>query len=88
MAAKEALSRRNMIGIVGAIACISVFALTIGLTYPLLAFILAAQGYGETAIGFNAATHLHWPRDAATRYLKDNNKQDHICLSKRGKDAR
>ena len=45
----------NFAGIVGAIACTTIFALTIGLTYPLLAFVLEAQGYDEAAIGFNAA---------------------------------
>lgn len=33
----------------------AVFALTIGLTYPLFAFVLEAQGYDETEIGLNAA---------------------------------
>lgn len=42
-------------GIVGAIACTTIFALTIGLTYPLLSFVLEGAGYDETAIGFNAA---------------------------------
>ncbi len=42
-------------GIVGAIACTTIFALTIGLTYPLLSFILERAGYSETAIGINAA---------------------------------
>lgn len=45
----------NAAGIVGAIACMTIFALTIGLTYPLFSFVLEAQGYDETAIGINAA---------------------------------
>ena len=52
---QERLTRGNLAGIIGAIACTAIFALTIGLTYPLLAFILEAQGYDETAIGINAA---------------------------------
>ena len=51
----QPLARRNTIGIVGAIASVAIFALTIGLTYPLLAFVLEAQGYDETAIGVSAA---------------------------------
>ncbi|MEL6314365.1 MAG: MFS transporter [Pseudomonadota bacterium] len=42
-------------GIMGAIACTTIFALTIGLTYPLLSFVLERAGYSETAIGINAA---------------------------------
>lgn len=42
-------------GIVGAIACTTIFALTIGLTYPLLSFVLESAGYSETVIGINAA---------------------------------
>ena len=42
-------------GIIGAIACTTIFALTLGLTYPLLSFVLEAQGYDEAAIGLNAA---------------------------------
>ena len=42
-------------GIVGAIVSMTIFALTIGLTYPLFTFVLEAQGYDETAIGLNAA---------------------------------
>lgn len=45
----------NTLGIVGAIACTTIFALTIGLTYPLLSFVLERAGYSETAIGINAA---------------------------------
>ena len=33
----------------------TIFALTIGLTYPLFTFVLEAQGHDETAIGLNAA---------------------------------
>ncbi|HMB77513.1 MAG TPA: MFS transporter [Kiloniellaceae bacterium] len=51
----DATRRRDRIGIVGAIVCTGIFALTIGLTFPLLAFVLEAQGYDETAIGLNAA---------------------------------
>lgn len=47
--------RHNWTGIVGAIVCTGIFALTIGLTFPLLAFVLEAQGYDESAIGLNAA---------------------------------
>ncbi|MEM7226980.1 MAG: MFS transporter [Pseudomonadota bacterium] len=43
-------------GILGAIACTTIFALTFGLTYPLFAFVLEAQGWDEAAIGINAAT--------------------------------
>ena len=42
-------------GILGAIACTTIFALTIGLTYTLLSFVLERAGYSETAIGINAA---------------------------------
>ncbi len=42
-------------GIVGAIACTTIYALTIGLTFPLLSFVLDAAGHSETAIGINAA---------------------------------
>ena len=45
----------NQAGILGAIILTAVFALTIGLTYPLLSFILESQGYSESAIGLNAA---------------------------------
>jgi MFS family permease len=45
----------NAFGIVGAIACMTIFMLTVGLTYPLFAFVLEAQGYDEAAIGINAA---------------------------------
>lgn len=55
MDAGHAVKPRNTAGIVGAIACMTIFALTIGLTYPLYAFVLEAQGYDEAAIGFNAA---------------------------------
>lgn len=42
-------------GIFGAIACTTIFALTIGLTYPLLSFVLKEAGHSETAIGISAA---------------------------------
>ena len=42
-------------GIVAAIACISLFALTLGMSYPLLALQLEARGISETIIGLNAA---------------------------------
>ncbi|MEO0370424.1 MAG: MFS transporter [Pseudomonadota bacterium] len=42
-------------GIIGAIACTTIFALTIGLTYPLLSFVLEEAGHSETAIGINGA---------------------------------
>ncbi|KMW60223.1 Major Facilitator Superfamily transporter [Candidatus Rhodobacter oscarellae] len=42
-------------GIIGAIACATIFSLTIGLTYPLLSFVLEAAGHDKTAIGLNAA---------------------------------
>ncbi len=42
-------------GIIGAIACTAIFALTIGLSYPLLSFVLKSNGYDDAAIGFNAA---------------------------------
>ena len=42
-------------GITGAIACTTIFSLTIGLTYPLLSFVLEGAGHSETAIGINAA---------------------------------
>lgn len=42
--------------LIGAItACLSVFSLTLSLTYPLLALILERQGISETMIGLNAA---------------------------------
>ena len=34
---------------------ISAFGISLGLTYPLISLILAAQGYGEGLIGFNAS---------------------------------
>ena len=43
------------IAILGAIACATIFALTIGLTFPLLSFVLQTQGYSDAAIGFSAA---------------------------------
>ena len=48
------------IAILGAIACATIFALTIGLTFPLLSFVLLSfvlqtQGYSDAAIGFSAA---------------------------------
>lgn len=43
------------VAILGAIACATIFALTIGLTFPLLSFVLRAQGYDDAAIGFSAA---------------------------------
>lgn len=55
MVCAESEQKRITGAIIGAIACISIFSLTIGLTYPLLAFRLDAQGHGETAIGINAA---------------------------------
>jgi MFS family permease len=41
--------------IVAVVLSVSVFALTLGLTYPLLALILEGQGVDETWIGLNAA---------------------------------
>ncbi len=55
MSALDPSRPSNLAGISGAIACTTIFALTIGLTYPLLSFVLEAQGYDEAAIGFNAA---------------------------------
>ena len=45
----------NIAGIVGAIACTTIFALSIGLSYPLLSFILEGLGHSEFEIGINAA---------------------------------
>ncbi|MEO0909943.1 MAG: MFS transporter, partial [Pseudomonadota bacterium] len=45
----------NIAGIVGAIACTTIFALSIGLSYPLLSFILDGLGHSEFEIGINAA---------------------------------
>ena len=45
----------NFAGIVGAIACTTIFALSIGLSYPLLSFILEGLGHSEFEIGINAA---------------------------------
>ena len=43
-------------GVVGAvIACVSIFGLTLGLSYPLLALILENQGVPKSLIGINAA---------------------------------
>jgi MFS family permease len=53
--------RESMVGsgpwvaIAGVIACMSVFVLTLGLTYPLLALILARAGHSEVTIGVSAA---------------------------------
>jgi len=44
-----------MAAIAGVIACLAVFVLTLGLTYPLLALILDGAGHSETTIGLNAA---------------------------------
>lgn len=41
--------------IIGLIVCISVFALMMGLTFPLLAFQLETLGYGNAMIGISAA---------------------------------
>ena len=49
-----ALRRR---GITGAIACVAVFAFTIGLTVPLVSLILDRDGWDATTIGLNAATY-------------------------------
>ena len=46
---------KTFAGIAGAIACTTIFAMTIGLTYPLLSFVLERAGHSETAIGINAA---------------------------------
>ena len=45
-------SMRTMVAV---IACMTVFALILGLTYPLLAFILDDQGVSESLVGLNAA---------------------------------
>ena len=50
MSALDPSKPNNLAGIVGAIACTTIFALTIGLTYPLLAFVLEAQGYDISRI--------------------------------------
>jgi len=42
-------------GIAGAIACTTIFALTVGLSFPLLSLVLEHQGISEAAIGINAA---------------------------------
>jgi MFS family permease len=41
--------------IAGVIACLTVFVLTLGLSYPLLALILKEAGHSETVIGLSAA---------------------------------
>jgi len=43
------------LAITAVIACISVFTITLGLTYPLLSLILEARGVGEGLIGLSAA---------------------------------
>ena len=45
----------NKAGVTGALACAAVFAMTLGLTYPLLAFRLDTLGFDETEIGISAA---------------------------------
>ena len=41
--------------LVAVVVCVSVFDVTLGLTYPLLAFLLEARGIDATVIGLNAA---------------------------------
>lgn len=41
--------------LVAVVVCVSVFDVTLGLTYPLLAFMLEARGVDATVIGLNAA---------------------------------
>lgn len=44
-----------MIGIAAAISAVAVFAMAMGISYPLLALILERGGYSETYIGINSA---------------------------------
>jgi len=46
---------QSLAAIAGVIACLAVFVLTLGLSYPLLALILDAAGHSETTIGLSAA---------------------------------
>ncbi|SDE19847.1 MFS transporter [Ruegeria marina] len=55
MTAAEMTDRARHAGIAGAIACTTIFALTVGLSFPLLSLVLEQQGTSEAAIGINAA---------------------------------
>ena len=49
------LNRQQVVRLAAAIATIVTFDVAMGLTYPLLSFLLKAQNYGELVIGLNAA---------------------------------
>ncbi|MEM7428558.1 MAG: MFS transporter [Pseudomonadota bacterium] len=49
------LSRSQIRRLAAAIATIVAFDIAMGISYPLLAFLMKAQNYGETIIGLNAA---------------------------------
>ncbi len=55
VASLTGLSRAQLQRIAAAIATIVAFDVSMGLTYPLLSFLLKAQNHGETLIGLNAA---------------------------------
>ncbi len=51
----KGLDRDQVVRLAAAIATIVSFDVAMGLTYPLLSFLLKAQNYGEAVIGLNAA---------------------------------
>ncbi|MCE8509514.1 MFS transporter [Ruegeria pomeroyi] len=55
MTAAVMTDKARRAGIAGAIACTTIFALTVGLSFPLLSLVLEDQGTSEAAIGVNAA---------------------------------
>ena len=53
--ALRSLDKQQVVRLAAAIATIVAFDVAMGLTYPLLSFLLKAQQYGELVIGLNAA---------------------------------